>query len=66
MEIIAQHMVTDMPSSFKRSFMDLSGVDMAREAARRCYRDANLTSSDVDVLEASRDNTYSCLYRELV
>ena len=31
--------------------MDLSGVDMAREAARRCYAEANLTSSDVDVLE---------------
>ena len=46
-------MVTDMPSSFGRSFMDLSGVDMAREAAQRCYRDANLTSSDVDVLEVS-------------
>ena len=50
-EIIAQQMSTDMPSSFKRSFMDLSGVDMAREAAKRCYREANLTSSDVDVLE---------------
>ena len=24
---------------------------MAREAAKRCYREANLTSSDVDVLE---------------
>ena len=31
--------------------MDLSGVDMAREAAQRCYKDSNLTSSDVDVLE---------------
>ena len=31
--------------------MDLSGVDMAREAARRCYTEAGLTSSDVDVLE---------------
>ena len=48
-------MVTDMPSSFGRSFMDLSGVDMAREAAQRCYKDTNLTSSDVDVLEVSRN-----------
>jgi len=50
-EIVAQHMVTDLPSSFGRSFMDLSGAGMARTAAERCYRDSGLRPSDVDVLE---------------
>ena len=50
-EIVAQHMVTDMPGSFERSFMDLSGAAMAREAARKCYQDSKMTAADVDVLE---------------
>ncbi|XP_071117521.1 sterol carrier protein 2-like [Haliotis cracherodii] len=50
-EIIAQHMVTDLPSSFEKSYIDLSGVGMARTAAERCYADSGLRPRDVDVLE---------------
>ena len=34
-EIAAQHMVTDLPSSFGQSFMDLCGVGMAKKAAEK-------------------------------
>ena len=34
-EIAAQHMVTDLPSSFGQSFMDLCGVGMAKTAAEK-------------------------------
>ncbi|XP_033738567.1 non-specific lipid-transfer protein-like [Pecten maximus] len=57
-EIIAQHMVTDMDSSFGRSFQDLSGYGMAKEAAKRCYQDSGLTPDDVDVLEVH--DCFSC------
>lgn len=50
-EIVAQQMVTDLPSSFQHSFLDLSGYHMAHKAAEDCYRQAQLTAHDVDVLE---------------
>ncbi|KAJ7384650.1 hypothetical protein OS493_020229 [Desmophyllum pertusum] len=50
-EIIAQQMVTDLPSSFDQSFLDLAGVAMARKAAADCYRSAGLTPGDVNVLD---------------
>ncbi|KAL3870088.1 hypothetical protein ACJMK2_042701 [Sinanodonta woodiana] len=57
-EIIAQHMVTDMPSSFGKSFLNLSGYHMAKEAARKCYADSGLVAKDVDVLEVH--DCFSC------
>jgi len=50
-EIVAQHMVTDLPGTFGKSFMDLSGAAMAKEAARKCYDESKMTAADVDVLE---------------
>ena len=58
MEIVAQQMVTDLPSSFEQSFMDLAGVGMARKAAKDCYRSSGLTPRDVDVLEVH--DCFSC------
>ena len=51
MEIIAQQMVTDLPSSFQHDFLDLSGYHMAQKAAQDCYKQAQLTADNVDVLE---------------
>lgn len=50
-EVLTQHMVTDLPSSFGKSLRDLSGYSLAREAARRCYSDTGFTPQDVDVIE---------------
>lgn len=57
-EIVGQSMVTDMPSSFGKSFMDLSGAGMAKRAAEQCYSESGMTSSDVDVLEVH--DCFSC------
>lgn len=51
-------MVTDLPSSFEQSFMDLAGVAMARKAAVDCYRSCGLTPYDVNVLEVH--DCFSC------
>ncbi len=58
MEIIAQEMVTDLPSSFGDSFLDLSGYSMAKKAASQCYRKTGLNPTDVDVLEVH--DCFSC------
>ena len=57
-EILAQHMMTDLPSSFGQTYMDLVGCSLAKEAASRCYRDSGLQPSDVDVLEVH--DCFSC------
>lgn len=57
-EIVGQQMVTDMPSSFGHSFLDLSGVGMARQAAKKCFEESGMSSSDVDVLEVH--DCFSC------
>ncbi|XP_013396643.1 non-specific lipid-transfer protein isoform X2 [Lingula anatina] len=57
-EILAQNMVTDLPSSFGKSYMDLSGFAMAQRAADMCYRDSGLTAKDIDVLEVH--DCFSC------
>ena len=44
-------MVTDLPTSFGHSFLDLSGAGMAKKAAEKCYTESGLSSADVDVLE---------------
>ncbi len=57
-EIIAQEMVTDLPSSFGDSFLDLSGFSMAKKAAEQCYAKTGLHPKDVDVLEVH--DCFSC------
>ena len=57
-EIVAQQMVTDLPSSFEHSFLDLAGVAMARKAAVDCYRSSGLTPYDVNVIEVH--DCFSC------
>ena len=51
-------MVTDLPSTFKNSFLDLTGYQMAQKAAQDCYRQSGLTADDVDVLEVH--DCFSC------
>lgn len=51
-EIVAQEMVTDLPSTFEeKSVIKMVGYDMSKEAARRCYEKSGLGPSDVDVIE---------------
>lgn len=51
-EIVAQEMMTDLPSTFEeKSVIKVVGYDMTKEAARRCYEKSGLTPSDVDVIE---------------
>ncbi|XP_037683133.1 non-specific lipid-transfer protein isoform X2 [Choloepus didactylus] len=51
-EILAQEMVTDFPSSFEeKSVIKTIGFDMSKEAARRCYEKSGLRPSDIDVIE---------------
>ena len=57
-EILAQEMVTDLPSSFGKSFIDLSGFAMAKRAASKCFSRSGLSPADVDVLEVH--DCFSC------
>ncbi|XP_067582267.1 sterol carrier protein 2 isoform X2 [Pseudorca crassidens] len=51
-EILAQEMVTDMPSTFEeKSIIKMVGFDMSKEAARKCYEKSGLRPSDIDVIE---------------
>uniref|UniRef100_A0A452RMV5 Sterol carrier protein 2 n=1 Tax=Ursus americanus TaxID=9643 RepID=A0A452RMV5_URSAM len=51
-EILAQEMVTDLPSSFEdKSIIKMVGFDMTKEAARKCYEKSGLRPSDIDVIE---------------
>ncbi|XP_038522152.1 non-specific lipid-transfer protein isoform X1 [Canis lupus familiaris] len=51
-EILAQEMVTDLPSSFEeKSVIKAVGYDMSKEAAKKCYEKSGLTPSDIDVIE---------------
>lgn len=51
-EIVAQEMMTDLPSTFEEnSIIKMVGYDISKEAARRCYEKSGLTPSDVDVIE---------------
>lgn len=50
--ILAQEMVTDLPSTFEhRSMIKAIGFDMSRTAAERVYEAAGLGPDDVDVCE---------------
>lgn len=57
-KILSQHMVTDLPSSFERSFIDLSGFTMAKEAALKCFAQTGLTPKDIDLFEVH--DCFSC------
>ena len=57
-EIVSQNMVTDIPSSFGKSFQNLCGVEMSRIAAQQCLQEAGMTIKDVDVLEVH--DCFSC------
>ena len=50
-EILSQHMCTDLPTSFGHSFINLCGYEISKVAAKRCFSDARMTIHDVDVLE---------------
>ncbi|XP_055485019.1 sterol carrier protein 2 [Psammomys obesus] len=51
-EIVAQEMMTDLPSTFEeKSVIKMVGYDMSKEAARRCYEKSGLSPSDVQVIE---------------
>uniref|UniRef100_A0A8D1WH45 Sterol carrier protein 2 n=1 Tax=Sus scrofa TaxID=9823 RepID=A0A8D1WH45_PIG len=51
-EIVAQEMMTDLPSSFEEnSMIKVVGFDMSKEAARKCYEKSGLRPSDIDVIE---------------
>ncbi|XP_007430965.1 non-specific lipid-transfer protein [Python bivittatus] len=51
-EILAQEMRTDFPSSFEEnSCIKLIGYDMTKEAAKCCFSKTGLTPEDVDVIE---------------
>ncbi|KAL8178657.1 UNVERIFIED_CONTAM: sterol carrier protein 2 [Gekko kuhli] len=51
-EIVAQEMTTDFPSSFEEnSCIKAVGYDMTKEAAKRCFSKAGLKPEDVDVIE---------------
>ncbi|NP_001126116.1 sterol carrier protein 2 [Pongo abelii] len=51
-EILAQEMMTDLPSSFEeKSIIKVVGFDMSKEAARKCYEKSGLTPNDIDVIE---------------
>lgn len=50
-EIVAQHMCTDLPDSFGQSFLGLCGYSMSKRAAQQCYQDAHMSARDVDLFE---------------
>uniref|UniRef100_A0A8C0HKI0 Sterol carrier protein 2 n=1 Tax=Buteo japonicus TaxID=224669 RepID=A0A8C0HKI0_9AVES len=51
-EILAQVMVTDYPSTFEEnSCMKMVGYDMTKKAAEKCFEKAGLKPTDVDVIE---------------
>jgi acetyl-CoA acetyltransferase len=50
-EIAAQAMATDLPSTFKAGDIEMIGADLTRTAARRVYEQSGLGPEDVDVIE---------------
>lgn len=51
-EIVAQEMVTDLPSTFEeKSVIKMVGYDLTKTAARKCYEKSGLGPSDVNVIE---------------
>ncbi|KAF4703445.1 hypothetical protein FOZ63_008910, partial [Perkinsus olseni] len=50
-EVWAQSMVTDLPSSFGDTYAGLCGVEMAKRAAKTCYKETGIDAKDVNVVE---------------
>lgn len=51
-EIVAQEMVTDFPSTFEeKSCIKMVGYDLTKTAAERCFSKSGLKPADVDVIE---------------
>jgi sterol carrier protein 2 len=50
-EIIAQAMATDFPTSFEKSMIKTVGFDMTKKAAEECYKQCGLGPNDVQVVE---------------
>merc|ERR1711970_65293 len=53
-EIISQHMVTDLPGTFdedKLSLMTIAGYDCSKTCAKKIYDEAGITADQVDVVE---------------
>jgi acetyl-CoA acetyltransferase len=50
-EIVAQSMTTDFPSSFNGSDMSLAGYDMTRAAVDQVYEASGYGPEDIDVIE---------------
>lgn len=46
-----QALMTDSPSLFSKSAMDLVGFDMTRRAVEAAYKDAGVTPKDIKVAE---------------
>ena len=44
-------MVTDLPSSFGQSFLNLCGYSMSKKAAEKCLQDAGIVINDIDIIE---------------
>ena len=58
-QIAAQSMVTDLPATLEgRSYISLSGFDMAQRAARDVFAATGLSAADVDVVELH--DCFSC------
>ncbi|KAF4682782.1 hypothetical protein FOZ60_010091 [Perkinsus olseni] len=50
-EVCAQSMVTDLPSSFGDTYAGLCGIEMAKKAAKTCYKESGIAAKDVNVVE---------------
>ena len=50
-EIVSQHMCTDLPDSVGKSFLGLCGYSMSQRAAQQCLRDSHMTIRDIDIIE---------------
>jgi len=53
-EIVSQHMVTDLPGTFdedKLSLMTIAGYDCSKTCAKKIYDEAGITAEQVDVVE---------------
>lgn len=51
MEIVSQHMCTDLPDCFGQSFLGLCGYSMSKRAAENCFREAGMSVRDIDLFE---------------
>ena len=50
-EIAAQAMATDFPSTFSGGDMEIVGADLTRSVARRVYEQSGIGPDDIDVIE---------------